>query len=328
MKPAAARTCSVCLSVTSAFLTADGATVTLPAAGHSIRAPPSRVAYGGVIRGPPGPYTKATPNRNQIDRYRSRGNHFGALGKLQMELRQLITDHERQIFAKCLAQARATRGIGFTEAPRSVLAQAHIQFGNLYALFEDDGAPAEQMVGGFITHNLATFPQSCPKPDLSHLPPRYVLEGGELWSLSRGAGKIAHHVAAAVAGLLQPKAIIVYPMIDPVDLTTRHLQLGFVPACERVKWPWALTNDGGEILVQPLLLEGERLEQYIGAGFDFLFHANAGARPMLRFDRSIATQGPRREAAPQVLKAEEQKSIPSPAAANSDGEQRNGASAH
>src|SRR5579871_1082009 len=107
-----------------------------------------------------------------------------------MELRQLTSDHERLTFAKCLAEARATRGIGFRETSHSALGRAHIQFGNLYALFESEGAPTEQMVGGFITHNLATFPQSYPKPDLSHFPPRYVLEGGELWSLSRGAGRI------------------------------------------------------------------------------------------------------------------------------------------
>lgn len=222
-----------------------------------------------------------------------------------MELRQLITDHERQTFARYLSEARATRGFGFRETSRSVIGKAHIQFGNLYALFEDEGAPAEQMVGGFITHDLASFPQSFPKPDMSHLPPRYVLEGGELWSRSRGTGRIAHHVAAAVAGLLQAKAIIVYPIIDPMDLTTPHLQLGFMPASERIKWPFIETNDGREIWIQPLVLEGERLEQYVGAGFDFLFHSNAGQRPMLRFDRAIATQGPRREVAPQVAKPEE-----------------------
>ncbi len=245
-----------------------------------------------------------------------------------MELRQLITDHERQIFATGLAEARATRGFGFRETSCSVIGKVHIQFGNLYALFEDEGAPAEQMVGGFIAHNLASFPQSHPKPDLSHLPPRYVIEGGELWSRSRGAGRIAHHVAAALVGLLQAKAVIVYPIIDPVDLATPHLQLGFVPASERIKWPFIETIDGREIWIQPLLLEGERLDQYIGAGFDFLFHANAGARPMLRFDRSIATQGPRRDIAPQVAKAKETESIPVLAAARSDGEERNGASAH
>ncbi len=245
-----------------------------------------------------------------------------------MELRQLTTDQERQIFAKCLTEARATRGFGFRETPHSVIGKAHIQFGNLYALFEDEGAPAEQMVGGFITHNLATFPQSHPKPDVSHLPPRSVLEGGELWSLSRGTGRIAHHVAAAVAGLLQAKAIIVYPIVDPVDLTTPHLQLGFVHASERVKWPFIESNDGGEIWIQPLILEGESLERYIGAGFDFLFHANAGSRPMLRFDRAIATQGPRREATSQAANRSEPAPSTSVASTYPGSEERNGTSAH
>jgi hypothetical protein len=245
-----------------------------------------------------------------------------------MELRQLITDHERQIFATRLAEARATRGIGFRELSSSVLGKLHIQFGNLYAIFEEEGAPAETMVGGFITHNLATFPQSCPKPDVSHLPPRYVLEGGELWSLSRGTGRIAHHVVAAVAGLLQAKAIIVYPMIDPVDLTTPHLGLGFVPASERVKWPFLETNDGRDIWAQPLILEGARLDRYIGAGFDFLFHANAGERPMLRFDRSIATLGPRREGVSQLPSSDQMGANSPMIAARSDGGEHNGASAH
>ncbi len=245
-----------------------------------------------------------------------------------MELRQLTTDHERQMFAEYLAEARATRGVGFKETAISAMGRAHIQFGNLYALFEDEGAPAERMVGGFITHNLATFPQSVPKPDVSHLPPRYVLEGGELWSLSRGMGRIAHHVAAAVAGLLQAKAIIVYPMIEPTDLTTPHLQLGFVYACERVKWPYLETIDGREIWAQPLILEGEPLERYIGAGFDFLFHAHAGERPMLRFDRAIATQGPRPEPAPQPQNSEAKEPSVSIAAVPSGGDERNGASAH
>ncbi len=244
-----------------------------------------------------------------------------------MELRQLTSDHERLTFAQCLAEARATRGIGFRETSHSALGRAHIQFGNLYALFETEGAPTEQMVGGFITHNLATFPQSYPKPDLSHFPPRYVLEGGELWSLSRGAGRIAHHVAAAVVGLLQAKAVVVYPIIEPVDLSTQHLQLGFVAACERVRFPYGETIDGREIWVQPLVLEGEPLERYIGAGFDFLFHAAAGARPMLRFDRALATQGPRREGAASSLKSEAAESI-LPAPGNSGGSENNGISAH
>lgn len=210
-----------------------------------------------------------------------------------------------------------------------MIGNAHIQFGNLYALFEEENAPAEQMVGGFISHDLATLPPSYHKPDVSHLPPRYVIEGGELWSLSRGAGRIAHHVAAAVVGLLQARAVIVYPIIDPVDLSTPHLKLGFVQASERIKWPFAETMDGREIWVQPLILEGAALERYIGAGFDFLFHSNAGTRPMLRFNRNVATQGPRREEVPAAMLADQgSQPIASMAAVASSGEERNGASVH
>jgi hypothetical protein len=244
-----------------------------------------------------------------------------------MELRQLVSDRERQIFAARLAEARATRGIGFKETKTSMMGKAHIQFGNLYALFEEAGEPAEKMVGGFISHNLATFPQSVPKPDVSHLDPRYVLEGGELWSLSRGMGRIGHHVAAAVAGLLQAKALIVYPMIEPDDLTTPHLGLGFVPACERVRWPYLETLDGREIWAQPLILQGAALDRYIGAGFDFLFHAHAGDRPMLTFDKAIATQGPRREPATSAVQVHE-KALSATKTAPVAGEDRNGASAH
>ncbi len=135
-------------------------------------------------------------------------------------------------------------------------------------------------------------------------------------------------MAAAVAGLLQAKAIIVYPIIDPVDLTTPHLQLGFVPASERIKWPFIETTDGRDIWIQPLILEGERLEQYVRAGFDFLFHANAGVRPMLRFDRAIATQGPRGEAAPQPARPADIESISARAVNGATAEERNGAGAH
>jgi len=245
-----------------------------------------------------------------------------------MELRQLISSHERQIFARCLNQARMTRGFGFHDTSRSMLTNAHIQFGSLYALFDDEGAPAEQMVGGFIAHDLATLPQSFPKPDLSHLAARYVIEGGDLWSLSRGAGRILHHVAAAIVGLLQAKAVIVYPIIEPADLTTQHLRLGFVPASERVRFPYGQTNDGGEIWVQPLILEGEALERYIGAGFDFLFHANAGVRPILRFDRAIAVQGPRPDASPDAAGSRQEQPPFAISTSTSTREESDGASAH
>jgi hypothetical protein len=199
-----------------------------------------------------------------------------------MELRQLTSENERRVFAKYLAEARATRGLGFKETARSQLGGAHLAFGNLYALYEHEGDPPERMRAGFILHDLGALPQSYPKPDVSRFPSHAVLEGGELWSLSPGMGRVARNVGAAVAGLLQAKAILLYSILKPIDLTPSYAQLGFVNACEPVKWPYAETLDGGEIWVQPLILEGARLEAYVRAGFEYLFHV-FGDRRALRF---------------------------------------------
>lgn len=200
-----------------------------------------------------------------------------------MELRQLTSENERRVFAKCLAEARATRGLGFKETVRSRLGSAHLAFGNLYALYEHEGDSPELMRAGFILHDLGALPQSYAKPDISRFPAHSVLEGGELWSLSPGMGRVARNVGAAVAGLLQAKAILLYSILKPIDLTPSYAQLGFVNACEPVNWPYAETLDGGEIWVQPLILEGARLEAYIRAGFEFLFHMSDDRRA-LRFN--------------------------------------------
>ncbi len=237
-----------------------------------------------------------------------------------MEIRRLTSEYERQVFAKCLSEARSTRGIGWKETLSSELGRAHILLGNLYALFENEGEPADRMVAGFIAHSLASFPQTLPKPDLSHLPARSIVEGSELWSLSKGMGRIAQHVSAAVAGILQAKAIVVYPMITPADLTTPYLQLGFIHASEPVLWPYAETIDGGEIFVQPLVLEGAKLEAYIRAGFDFLFNSAGSA---LRFSKPFAQRAPQPEA--------EAAELPPPAliaAARAGGDQHNGLASH
>lgn len=215
-----------------------------------------------------------------------------------MELRQLTTDHERQIFGECLAKARATGGVGFREKSGCQVGRAHLMCANVYAIFVNEGEPPERMVGGFIVHDLATLPQSFPRPDVSHLPPKSVIEGGELWSLSRGAAGIAKRVAPAVAGLLQAKAIILYPLIKPFDLTAPHTQLNFVPASEPIRNPYAETVEGGEIWLQPMILQGEKLEEYIRKGFEFLF-ASEGDRRVLRFNASLpAPRPPRLEVAP------------------------------
>lgn len=189
-----------------------------------------------------------------------------------MELRQLTTESERNIFAACLTQARSTRGAGFRDKSKSRLTESHLAFGDLYALFEKDTDGREQMAGGFALHDLATLPQSHPSPDMSHLPAHSVFEGSELWSLSRGVAAIAASAAASVTGILQAKAILVYPICKPFDLSTPYTKFNFT-ACEPVRFPYGQTNDGDEIWVRPMVLEGDHLAEYIRAGFDFLFRA-------------------------------------------------------
>jgi hypothetical protein len=142
----------------------------------------------------------------------------------------------------------------------------------LYALFENESDPAERMLAGFGMHDLGTLPQSYPAPDMSHLPAHLVFEGTELWSLSRGVAPIAASAAAAVAGILQAKAILVYPICKPFDLSTPYTRFHF-RSCEPVKFPYGQTNDGDEIWVRPMVLEGDKLEDYVRAGFDSLFRS-------------------------------------------------------
>lgn len=208
-----------------------------------------------------------------------------------MELRQLTTEYERKIFGECLEKARITSGIGFNDTPHSRLATAHLMLADAYAIFADDGEPVERMVGGFIVHDLGTLPQSFSKPDLSHLPAESVIEGGELWSLSRGTAGVARRVAAAIAGIMQAKAILLYPIVNPVDLSQPHRQVGFVEASEPVLNPFGRALDGRPLWVQPMLLQGEKLEAYIRWGFQSLFVAN-GDRLTLRFDKPVAKRLP------------------------------------
>jgi hypothetical protein len=208
-----------------------------------------------------------------------------------MQLRQMISGTERQIFGECLEKARATRGVGFRETARSRLGQIHLMFGDLYALFENENDPAERMVGGFIVHDLGSIPQSHPKPDLSHLRPSSVIEGSELWSLSSGVFRMARRLAPVVAGIMRAKAVLVYPMVRPVDLTGPHRELNFVDACEPVIWPWVETLDGSEMWSQPLILQGAALEDYVRQGFELLFRGT-DQRWSIRFDASLGQRSP------------------------------------
>ena len=176
-----------------------------------------------------------------------------------MELRLLTTEHERRIFSVRTEQVRAKNGVGFRERGRSRWAQIHLTYGNLYGLFENDREPAEPMSAGLAMHDLEMFPQTCPRPDLSHLPPRSVLEVGDLWSRAVGAGAIARAGAAILAGLLDAQAILAYLGVKPFDGTAFYRAAGFVNAGDPVEYPYLETLTGEPILAQPMILAGESL---------------------------------------------------------------------
>lgn len=205
-----------------------------------------------------------------------------------MELRQLTTDSERQTYARYLAQARETRGRGFREREGSRNGQAHLLLGDMFGLFDTEDAPTEEMRAGFIIHSMASFPLSHPKPDLTHLPPASVIEGSELWSLSKGSGRVAKMVAGAVAGIMQARAMVLYSLVKPIDLTRYYYEDGFTNACDPVPWPYVETLEGETMWVQPLILEGVALEKYIRTGFELLFKSSNAPRK-LRFAESGVT---------------------------------------
>jgi hypothetical protein len=172
-----------------------------------------------------------------------------------MELRLLRTELERRAFARRLSEVRAMRGAGFSETQRSVIGEVHVAFGKLYGLY-DEREP-EEMIGGFAMHDLAMFSQSYPKPDLTHLPPEQVFECGELWALAAGAARLLRHGGAIIAGALEARALLVYPIFKPWNLSGGYKS--FARAGEPIEWPYARTLDGGKIYVQAMVLEGEAL---------------------------------------------------------------------
>jgi len=199
-----------------------------------------------------------------------------------MELRLLSTETERSIFAARTEQIRAKHGVGFKERTRSRLARIHLTYGNLYALFENDGDPAEKMIAGLVMHDLEMFPQTCPRPDLSHLPPRSVIEVSELWSRAIGAGALARVGAAILAGLLDARAVLVYLGVKPFDGTPFYRATGFVDAGDPVEYPYLETIKGETIWAQPMILEGETLVKLTRVAAQLIIETNED-NSVLRF---------------------------------------------
>jgi len=173
-----------------------------------------------------------------------------------------------------MIRARAGKGLGFSETSRSVLGEVHLSYGEVYALYDEDGPTPSEMLAGFVIHDLATFPQSYPRPDLTHLPAESVYECGELWALIPGAARLARHAGYILAGLRKAQAILVYPMFKPRNLTPFYKTFSRVgaPIC----WPYMKTLDGGEVWGQAMVLEGLALEMTVNVATALSFESFDG----------------------------------------------------
>jgi hypothetical protein len=205
-----------------------------------------------------------------------------------MELRRLTTEAERRAFARRLSEVRIMKGSGFRETNRSVVGEVHLAFGDLYGLF-DEREVIPEMLGGFAMHDLAMFGQSYPKPDLTHLPPESVFECGELWAIAAGGGRLLRYAGAILAGLLEARALLVYPIFKPWNLSGAYKY--FSRAGEPIEWPYARTLDGGKIYVQAMVCEGEALASAITEagqyGYEML---DAGTRLRFKTPFGICTR--------------------------------------
>jgi hypothetical protein len=178
-----------------------------------------------------------------------------------MELRLLVTDQERGVFADRLAEARGRLGLQFREKSRSQLAKIQLAFGDLYGLFENESDDSDQMIAGLATHDLEMFPQTCPKPDLSHLPPHSVVECSDLWSLKKGAGLMVW--CGMVVPLLarQTQAVLVYLSDSPEGNSGFYTGTGFIKMGDPSLYPYLETLDNQPIFAQAMVLQGDALDQ-------------------------------------------------------------------
>jgi hypothetical protein len=219
-----------------------------------------------------------------------------------MEMRLLTTAVEREIFAERVAEARARHGglyrevCGLRTNNRARLASA-----DLYAVFEKQDDPAEEMLAGIAMHNLETFPQSCSRPDVSHLHPRSVLECSDHWSLSRGAGMRAWHGAAIHVVRLQACTVLAYLAVGASDHMGFYAAMGFVKVGEPVGYPYVETLDGDTPWVWPMILDGKPFQNLV-AGVAGLSFETLDNHRVVRFTNTVRLR-PHRPAFPVTHQA-------------------------
>jgi hypothetical protein len=189
-----------------------------------------------------------------------------------MELRLLLSPEERRDFAQKLVETRLSKGAGFSETRRSLVGEVHLAFGRLYGLFEEPGSDLNHMLAGLALHDLGSFPQSYPRPDLTHLPPESVIEVGELWAKAAGSARLIRQAASILMGQLQAQAVLVYPLLKPWNLSMSYKN-DFDCAGEPIQWPYIRTLEGAPMYVQPMVSQGEKLAEMVRAAGQWGFRS-------------------------------------------------------
>ncbi len=203
-----------------------------------------------------------------------------------MEFRRLTTDSERCIFTARLAQARARHATGFEDTPATIAYnRARLAAADVYALFEHFDDQPERMVAGVSLHDLEMFPQSCPRPDLSHLPRESVLECSDHWSLSLGAGIHAWRGIAVQVVHRAPQAVLIYLAVRGADHGGYYSAMGFVHAGDPVEYPHLQRSDRAQLFVQPMILDGAALARLTASVRALRFEALHDFE-IVRFDKS------------------------------------------
>jgi hypothetical protein len=180
-----------------------------------------------------------------------------------MELRLLTTASERNLFINRLNQARAQHGSSFRENSlfQSVNRQ-RLDCSRLYGLFQNEAAPTDAMIAGIAMHDLQSFPQSCPEPDLSYLPADSVVECSDHWSLTNGAGMLVWAGLAVPMRLLGVQAVLAYLAAgeNACEHAGFYELMGFVPAGPIVLHPFVENAQGEKLPVQPVVVQGDVLK--------------------------------------------------------------------
>ena len=183
----------------------------------------------------------------------------------RMELRRLSAASEFGEFRKGLARSRQ-KTLHFKETASSKVAEIHLRFGQVYGLYDtmpSDGAGGGEnpMVGGFTIHSLGDYTLTHAVSGLGHLAPNAVFEGAQLWSEHFDAALGLKLGFMLVAALYQARALVVYPVISPRDMSLLYKRF------ERVGSPFAIpfvdTADGEQVWAQCMVLQGDDLRKAI-----------------------------------------------------------------